>query len=727
MNLLKQEKKALKREYNQLRAKKFPQIQLSCHFELNPSHEAEHLHWGAYVDKDKSVFFRFATFSDVKVVTVEIKSSHKREIKYLPLENKCNGVFELKVSSKIAKAGDRYRFVIERPDLPTKRVRDPYSALQEKFSVWSIIFDHHKYKWHDEKWQNGKNPAKVSRLAGPLRKMAPVGSLRIYEVNIPSLTEKGTYLSAKTKFKQAASLGFNAVQIMPVENCFSFNWGYDGVDKFAPNNTYGTPDDLKELIDYAHSLNLNVIMDIVPNHFGPDMVDINNAGPYTDGCNEFGLKFNYEGENYEHARRFIVNAALNWLVNYHCDGLRFDLTKYMHSDYTMKMIAAELHYHVNDAFLIAEDARDNDERVTTPFPIEEKAENLRNHRYFISKIMANDCSLDTLNFDSEWDFPYHKQIAALMLEYWNGYPKSIASFDRVVRNSKHRVKYAMSHDEIGNIDGTRLITKIFAKQIDIYKNIPKNYKHRREQEFAHVSHLILRKLMTGELEQMSEFEFAEFAKQNYLSLKTTVPSLKQAYRKSLKMFRLAIATTFASPGPKMVFQGDEWGEMTYFKFFREFSSGYEKSLETKGYKPGIDALRDSKIGSIHYCKKYVKDLYNTGKLMKDLNKVNANFHALQDGEIVDTVSHPISWVHAADCKSCDDEIYTIKNFSNVAYLKNYMITFPAGKWKEVLNTDNEKYGGEGLFLNSEKLVSDGKTPLKISLPKYGALFFKKID
>ena len=116
-----------------------------------------------------------------------------------------------------------------------------------------------------------------------------------------------------------------------------------------------------------------------------------------------------------------------------------------------------------------------------------------------------------------------------MLEYWNGYPKSISSFDRVVRNSKHRVKYAMSHDEIGNIDGTRLITKIFAKQIDIYKNIPKNYKHRREQEFAHVSHSILKKLMTGELEQMSETEFAEFAKQNYLSLKTQTLNLQETF------------------------------------------------------------------------------------------------------------------------------------------------------------------------------------------------------
>ena len=81
MNLLKRDKKALKRENNQLRARKFPQIQLSCHLELNPSHEAEHLHWGAYVDKDKNVFFRFATFSDVQSVTVEIKSPRKKAIR----------------------------------------------------------------------------------------------------------------------------------------------------------------------------------------------------------------------------------------------------------------------------------------------------------------------------------------------------------------------------------------------------------------------------------------------------------------------------------------------------------------------------------------------------------------------------------------------------------------------------------------------------------------------
>lgn len=721
-------RKQLKKQFNLLKAREIESSNLMCSLiHINHSEEAEHMQWGAYVDKNKNITFKIATFPDVTSVVVEIKTTKKRAIRHLPLENNCNGIFSLKVDKKIAEAGDKYRFIIKRQNKPNTRVRDPYSKLQDKLPSWSVIFDHHKYKWKDKKWMEGKNHARVSRVANPINKLSPVGSLRIYEINIPSLTAKGTYKSAKEKIGKAARLGFNAVQIMPVENCFSYNWGYDGVDKFAPNKTYGTPDDLKDLIDFCHLNNMNVIMDMVPNHFGPDMVDIQNAGPYTDGCNEFGLKFNYENNHREHARNFIVNAALNWLINYHCDGLRFDLTKYMNSDYTMKLLAAELHYHVHDAFMIAEDARDNDPRVTSPFTIREIDENLRQHKQFIQKIQDNNVSLSELGFDSEWDFPYHKQIASLMLEYWNGYVKSIDSLDRVIKNSGQRVKYAMSHDEIGNIDGTRLITKIFAKELNIYKNIPKTNKNKREQEFAHIAHGILEKLLTGELEQMGHKEFLEYAKNNYLALNVTVPTLKQTYRKALKMYRLALATTFSIPGPKMVFQGDEIGEMTYFKFFREVSSGYEKFLESKGYKPGKEAFLDSKIGKIKYCEKYKKDLINTSKLMKDLNKINAENCALQAGTVVSTVSHPISWVHSTHCKASEDDIYSITNFSEISYLNNYNILFPEGEWKEILNTDSNKYAGESAFLNTQKLISDGKTQLKISLPAYGAIFFKKIN
>ena len=721
-------KKELKNKFNLKRIHYTEPSSANCQCEVadDCSNLAEHQSWGAHLDKEKNVNFKILTFPDAVAVSVEIKSPEKRKIKILPLENKCNGLFELKVTKKIAKEGDRYRFIIERPNSNIKRVRDPYSMCQDNFSAWSIIFNHYKYKWGDKKWQDGKNHSKVSRLANVFNKLSPVGSLRIYEVNIPSLTEKGTYKAAKEKFREAAKNGFNAVQIMPLENCFSYNWGYDGVDKFAPNKNYGTPDDVKKLIDYAHSLGLNVIMDMVPNHIGEDMGDIANAGPYTDGCNEFGLKFNYERENCNAARTYIANAALNWLLNYHCDGLRLDLTKYMNSDYTMKLIAAEVHHHAPDAFLIAEDARDNDVRVTTPFTKEENRANIINHCKFTISIFNNECSLDNLGFDSEWDFPYHKQIAALMLDYWGGYSKSIYAYDRVVRNSGMRVKYPMSHDEIGNIDGTRLITKIFAKEIDIYKNIPKLGKNKREQYFAHVAHHILKMLITGELEKMNRKKFLYFIKENYLALKVSVSSLKQAYRKSLKKYRLSVGATYLIPGPKMIFQGDEKGEMTYFKFFRELSCGYEKFLESKGYKPGLEAFKDSKLGSIKYAGKYSDDLKRTVKFVKALNRLNMQNKALQTGIIENTVSHSISWVHASHCKKDENEIFAIKNFSDVSYYSNYLINFPKGKWKEVLNSDDKQFGGENNFLNGKIVYSDGINTTKISLPEFGTVVFKAV-
>ena len=722
-------KRELKNKFNLKRSHHIEPFSHNCQCDIvdDCSNLKEHQSWGAYLDEEKNITFKISTFPDATAVSVEIKSPKKRQIKVLPLENKCNGIFELKVTKNIAKEGDKYRCAIERPNLPLKRVRDPYTMCQKNFSVWSIIFNHHRYKWGDKKWMEGKISSRVSRIANPFNKLSPVGSLRIYEVNIPSLTDEGTYNSAKKKFKEAAQAGFNAIQIMPLENCFSYNWGYDGVDKFAPHKGYGTPNDLKSLIDYAHLKGLNVIMDMVPNHIGEDMGDISNAGPYTDGCNEFGLKFNYEKENNHAARCYIVNAALNWIINYHCDGLRLDLTKYMNSDYTMKLIAAEVHHHSPDAFLIAEDARENDVRVTTPFTNDENSENSIHHCDFVKSIMNNNCSLQNLGFDSEWDFPYHKQITALMLEYWSGFPKSITSYDRVVKNSGMRVKYPMSHDEIGNVDGTRLITKIFAKEIDIYKNIPKDYKNRREQHFAHVAHNILKMLLTGRLEKMSQRDFQNFAKENYLALKINVSSLKQAYRTALKKYRLAVGATYFIPGPKMIFQGDEKGEMTYFKFFRKLSCGYEKFLESKGYKPGLDAFNDSKLGNIKYSKKYNADLINTLKFVKTLNRINMQNTALQNGVVAETIPHPISWVHAAYCAEQDNKIFAVKNFSEISYYSNYLIIFPKGKWKEIFNSDSSHFGGENNFLNPKEIISDGITPTKISLPEWGIIAFKNTE
>ena len=119
----------------------------------------------------------------------------------------------------------------------------------------------------------------------------------------------------------------------------------------------GGPDKLKELIDYTHGLELNVVMDYVPNHLGPDGAQLKRTGPYIKGNNAFGESFNFEGENSKYVRDYIVNAAMNWIDNYKVDGLRLDMTKFMESDFTMKEIAAEINHHFPSVFLIAEDSR----------------------------------------------------------------------------------------------------------------------------------------------------------------------------------------------------------------------------------------------------------------------------------------------------------------------------------------------------------------------------------
>lgn len=678
---------------------------------------------GAHVTKNKEVIFRLNTFDDINKVCVEIKPYDKRVFKIYPMEKIDTGVFELTANKKMAKNADRYRFILYKDEKPLRRVRDPYAMKRIDRSNWSIIYDQNLFKWNDKGWMNGEKQEKISSLANKENKLLPVSALRIYEANIPSLTVDGTCKAAIKKLIEIKNAGFNAIELMPVENSYGFNWGYDGADKFAPHHSYGSPDDLKNLINHAHKLKLNVITDMVPNHIGFDMFDIGNAGDYVDGCNEFGYKFNFEKHNNHVARTFIIGAALNWLINYHCDGLRLDLTKYMQSDFTMKQLAAEVQYHVPGAFLIAEDARENDPRVTRPFTSEEIYENMNNHSEFIDKIAQNSVSTENLGINSEWDFQFHKQIAASVLGYWGGFPFNIRTLEYVARNSGNRVKYPMSHDEIGNVDGTRLISKIFAKEINIYKNIPQGLKNQREQTFAHKAQNILVKLLSGKIEKMSNDEFKEFKKENFLDASVNSAMLKNAYGKALRKNRFTIAFTMCQPGPKMIFQRDEKGDVGYFKFFRELSCGYEKGLEAKGYPPGLAAFLDSKPGNIRYTSKFYRNCIFTAKMTKLLNRINDKNPALQSGNIDDTIVHDLSNVLAEKITFENNELFVISNISDDFYYENYKINFPEGVWIEIFNTDLKKIGGDGTFTNVHKMTSGEN---KISLPGYGVIVFKKL-
>ena len=93
----------------------------------------------------------------------------------------------------------------------------------------------------------------------------------IYELHVGAFTPEGTFRAAIAKLDHLAALGVTAIEIMPVADFPGRrNWGYDGVLPYAPDSSYGRPEDLKALVEAAHARGMMVLLDVVYNHFGPD-------------------------------------------------------------------------------------------------------------------------------------------------------------------------------------------------------------------------------------------------------------------------------------------------------------------------------------------------------------------------------------------------------------------------------------------------------------------------
>jgi len=118
-----------------------------------------------------------------------------------------------------------------------------------------------------------------------------------------------------------------AIEIMPVADFpGERNWGYDGVAPFAPDSSYGRPEDLKALVDAAHTMGIAVILDVVYNHFGPEGNYLPTYAPvFTERHHTpWGAAVNLDAEHSDHVRSLILQNALYWLLEFKLDGLRFD-------------------------------------------------------------------------------------------------------------------------------------------------------------------------------------------------------------------------------------------------------------------------------------------------------------------------------------------------------------------------------------------------------------------
>lgn len=703
----------------------------------------EHISWGAnYIKSSGKTNFKLFTFPDAKAVFVEIANKAQKEIggikerivqvlgfagldlvienilpkddktKIHPMMNKGNGIFEARDIE--AQPDDMYRYIIVTKNNEVKLVKDPYSKKQEDIHGWSSIYNSDNYVWKNTDWLEGNDRRRIIRR--PEAKYRGLEKLVIEEVNIPTLTKDGSFESAKEKIDEIAANGIaTAIEIMPVENTFSKQWGYDGVDKFAVNEKLGGAAKLKELIDYAHGKGLNIIMDMVPNHMGPDGDYLAETGPYEDGVGAFGALLNYEKADNRYVRDWMVNAALWWANEFKVDGLRFDMTKMTASDYLLKQIVDELNEHNPDVFLIAEDGENNRIAVTA---YDNKQSSHDDKLEMIDQSVHNIQSKgwntypSTIGFDSEWDFPLMHSIKDLILD---SNQAGVNKFDELITKSEHRIKYAMSHDEIGNMDGTRLITKVVAQYLNIFEKVSGQSDPEKGQKAAHVAQKLVQYIATQN--SATESDFSKYQKSLGMLQTVTKDDVEKALLAALAKQRLMFGTIMTIPGPKMFFQGDEKADLSYFKFFREFSDDEEKRqnpvyvskiINDKGYDTITDeALPDSIVGEIIPTGKFASMQDEMLKFNMDLKRILNENKGLQNGVISKTYKDHGNLVHIHRVKCGEDRFLIIKNYADRFYNGDYStLGFPKeSKYIEIFNSDDKMYGGTGLT-NKDREISD---------------------
>lgn len=237
--------------------------------------------------------------------TVELIIIDKNET-FLPMKKQGDGWYELATDQ--ARDGSLYMYLID----GKLRVPDPASRYQpHDVDGPSMVIRDHAINYREEPWMG-----------------RPWTETVIYELHVGTFSEEGTFRGVEKKLDYLKELGVTAIELMPIADFpGSWNWGYDGVLLFAPDSNYGTPDDLRNLIESAHKRGLMVFLDVVYNHFGPQGNYLYvYAKPFFNSKyhTPWGAAINFDGKFSNYVRQFFIQNALYWINEYKLDGLRFD-------------------------------------------------------------------------------------------------------------------------------------------------------------------------------------------------------------------------------------------------------------------------------------------------------------------------------------------------------------------------------------------------------------------
>lgn len=338
-------------------------------------------YFGAHPEGNGVTFRVYAP--NAKDVKLEGDFSDWQEYNMYPCEMK--GVFQAYIEG--ARPGQLYKYVVYTRSGDRVEHCDPYGFAMELRPEWaSIIMDLYAYEFHDEEWMKQKRDKNYNRPMN-IYEFYPTGfrQKKREEGEDISFSYLGYDEIAEELIAYLKENGFQYLEFLPLsEHPADCSWGYQNTGFYAPTSRYGTPDQLKRLIDLCHQNEIGVILDFVPVHFATDSYGLGNFDgtalyefPSSDVAHsEWGTY------NFNHARgevaSFLQSCAYYWLKEFHFDGLRMDAISriiYWQGNPDrgvntcavnfVKRMNCGLHARLPETILIAEDSTDF-MKVTAP-------------------------------------------------------------------------------------------------------------------------------------------------------------------------------------------------------------------------------------------------------------------------------------------------------------------------------------------------------------------------
>ena len=447
------------------------------------------------------------------------------ESQSLPMSQSGDGWFQLIPNE--ASVGARYQFQIN----GEIKVPDPASRFQPSdVHGPSEVIDPTDFDWSEDNWRG-----------------RPWAAAVIYELHVGTFTPEGTFAAVEKKLDYLADLGITALELMPVADFpGARNWGYDGVLPFAPDSSYGRPEDLKRLVQAAHARELMIFLDVVYNHFGPEGNFLREYAPdfFTERHETpWGDAINFDGNSSRTVRDFFIHNALYWLEEYHFDGLRFDAVHAI-VDESKPNILSELAERVRSTVgkdrlvhLVLEN--DNNaahylERETnqspvipgnTPVSCYPNASAARRKDLYIS-------------FNAQWNDDFHHAAHVLITRETDGYYSDYANNPAWHLGRCLTEGFSYQGEPSAYRDGARRGELSRDLPLDCFVNFLQNHDQIGNRAFG---------------ERISQLTSAE-------------------------ALRAAVSILLLAPSPPLLFMGEEFASDSPFLFFCDFSGDLAKAV-----------------------------------------------------------------------------------------------------------------------------------------------------